>query len=259
MAYETVRLEVTGAIATLTIERVDKLNALNVTVRRELIAALDVLAVDDQVRVIVLAGAGDKAFAAGADVAEFAARTPDEQRAVMEEYSLFDAVAGQPKPTIARIRGFALGGGCELALACDIRVAARSARLGLPEVRLGLLPGGGGTQRLPRLVGYGQALRLILTGDLIDGEEAAHLGLVDVLVDDAELEQATADLAAAIAARSPVAVRAARQAVHAALELPLEAGLRRERELFLQAFASEDGVEGVRAFLEKRPPSFRGR
>ncbi len=259
MPYETVRLETSGGVGRLTIDRVDKLNALNATVRHELIAALRELEQDESVRVVVLAGAGEKAFVAGADVAEFSARSAEEQRAAMEGPSVFEVVANLAKPTIARIHGLALGGGCELALACDIRIASRSARLGQPEIRLGLIPGGGGTQRLPRLVGYGQALRLILTGEIVGAEEAVRIGLVDILVEDADLERATAQLAGALAERSSVAVRAARDAVRAALELPLSAGLARERELFLQAFGSEDGVEGVRAFLEKRTPLFQGR
>jgi enoyl-CoA hydratase len=157
------------------------------------------------------------------------------------------------------INGFALGGGCELALACDIRVAARSARFGQPEVRLGLIPGGGGTQRLPRLIGAGRALRLILTGDLVDAEEAYRIGLVDVLADDGDLHTRTLELAHNMAAHSPVALRLAKNAVAAALETPLAAGLALERELFITAFASDDRREGVSAFLEKRSPNFTGR
>jgi enoyl-CoA hydratase len=157
------------------------------------------------------------------------------------------------------INGFALGGGCELALACDIRVAARSARFGQPEVRLGLIPGGGGTQRLPRLIGAGRALRLILTGDLVDAEEAYRIGLVDMLADDGELHARTLELARSMAAHSPVALRLAKDAVAAALETPLPAGLALERELFITAFASDDRREGVSAFLEKRSPKFTGR
>jgi enoyl-CoA hydratase len=259
MTERVVLIEVAEGIATLTIDRPEKRNALNAAVRREIIEALDALREDDAARVIVLTGAGGKAFVAGADIGEFAQRTPIEQRAVMEERRVFDVVAEYPKPTIARINGFALGGGCELALACDIRIAARSARLGQPEVRLGILPGGGGTQRLPRLVGYGQALRLILTGDMIGAEEAAQLGLVDIVVDDDALDSRTREIAGAMAAHSPVTLRLAKAAVRASLETPLAAGLAYERELFITAFASEDRTEGVSAFLEKRVPSFRGR
>ncbi|HKJ91883.1 MAG TPA: enoyl-CoA hydratase-related protein [Longimicrobiales bacterium] len=259
MAYETLLLEKTDGVATLVINRPDKRNALNAAVRRELVEALDALRDDDDARVVVITGAGDKAFIAGADVAEFAERTPLQQRAAMEGRRVFDEVAAFPKPTIAMVNGYALGGGCELAMACDLRIAARSARFGQPEIRLGLVPGGGGTQRLPRLVGPGRAMRMILTGELVDAAEAERMGLVDLLVDDDELVERTTALARQIASYSPVALRLAKDALRAAAEMPLAAGLHHERELFITAFASEDRAEGVAAFLEKREPRFRGR
>ena len=259
MPAETVRVEASDRLATVTIDRPEKRNALSSQVRRELIEAFDRLEPDDAVRAIVVTGAGEKAFVAGADIGEFAERTPIEQRAAMEGRRVFEVVAACAKPTIASINGFALGGGCELALACDLRIAARSARLGQPEVNLALLPGGGGTQRLPRLVGVGRAMRLILTGAIIDAEEAERIGLVDEVVDDAALRARTRELAASIAQHSPVALKLIKQAVRAAAEMPLAAGLALERELFITAFASEDRAEGVSAFLEKRTPEFRGR
>lgn len=257
--FETVRIEQDGRVATLVIDRPEKRNALNAVVRRELVEALGRLRDDPAIRVVVITGAGEKAFIAGADIGEFAERTPIDQRNAMAPPRVFDVVASYPKPTIAMINGFALGGGCELAIACDIRIAAKSARLGQPEIRLGILPGGGGTQRLPRLVGAGRAMRLILTGELIDATEAERIGLVDRVVEDAELRDATLAMARTIAGYSPVALELAKTAIRTAMETPLSAGLAHERDLFVTAFASEDRIEGVEAFLEKREPDFTGR
>jgi enoyl-CoA hydratase len=259
MGFETLRVEDSAGIAWVTINRPEKRNALNATVRRELLEAFDGLAQRDDVRVVVITGAGDKAFVAGADVSEFAGRTALAQRAFMQDRRIFDELASFPKPVIAMINGFALGGGCELAMACDIRVAARSAKLGQPEIRLGLIPGAGGTQRLPRLVGPGRAMRMVLTGELIDAVEAERIGLVDAIFEEGELRQRTESLARDIAAHSPVALRLAKTAVRAAQDVALPAGLALERELFITAFASEDMREGVAAFLEKRAAQFRGR
>ena len=259
MQYETLLVDVADRVATITINRPDKRNALNGQVRGEIIAALDALRGNDDARVIVVTGAGDKAFVAGADIGEFAERTPLQQRAVMAERRVFDELANSPKPTIAMINGFCLGGGCELAMACDIRFAAESARFGQPEIKLGIIPGGGGTQRLPRLVGSGTALRMILTGELIDAAEALRIGLVDTVVADADLRARTMEIARAMAAHSPVAMQLAKAGVRAAMEMPLDAGLAFERELFITAFASEDKTEGVAAFLGKRAADFKGR
>lgn len=259
MAFETLLLEAREGYALLTVNRPEKRNALNTTVRRELVEALDQLRHDDRVRVVVITGAGEKAFIAGADIAEFAERTPIEQRVALSGRRIYEEVAAFPRPTIAMINGLALGGGCELAMACDLRFAARSARLGQPEIRLGLIPGGGGTQRLPRLVGFGRAMRLILTGELIDAEAAERIGLVDGVFEDGELVERTLAIAATVAGYSPVALELAKTAVRTAMETPLSAGLSHERDLFVAAFASEDHVEGVQAFLEKRNPEFRGR
>lgn len=259
MAYECLVVRREGRVATIVIDRPEKRNALNAVVRREMIEALDALREDAEVRVVVITGAGEKAFIAGADIGEFEDRTPLEQRAIMSGRRLFEEIASFPKPTIAMINGFALGGGCEVALACDLRIAARSARIGQPEIRLGLIPGGGGTQRLPRLVGAGRALRLLLTGEPIGAEEAERIGLVDQVVEDAELAERAMALAQLIAGHSPVALQLIKDAVRATFEQPLGAGLQYERELFVTAFASADRTEGVRAFLEKRTPEFHGR
>lgn len=259
LEVETLLVSIADAVATIVVNRPEKRNALNAAVRREIVEVLDALRAREDVRVIVFTGAGDRAFVAGADIGEFAERTPVEQRAVMEGRRVFDEVAACPKPTIAMINGYAFGGGCELALACDIRIAARSAKLGQPEIRLGILPGGGGTQRLPRLIGAGRALRMILSGEAISAEEAERIGLVDEVVDDDRLHEAVTSLARQIAAHSPLTLRLAKDAVRAAFETPLSAGLALERELFITAFGSADREEGVRAFLEKRAAEFKGR
>lgn len=259
MTFRTILLSVDDGIAEVAINRPDKLNALNETVRTELVAVFDHLADRDDVRVAILRGAGDEAFVAGADVTEFAARTPEEQRDVYRHPRVYDALAEFPKPVICAIHGFCIGGGNELALACDIRVADATARFGQFEIRLGLIPGAGGTQRLTRLVGPGQALRIGLSGDLIDANEAHRIGLVEFLVEEGRHLDRARDLAARMARWSPVALALAKKAVREAAERHLEDGLDAEKELFLEAFASEDGREGVRAFVDKRKPTFRGR
>jgi enoyl-CoA hydratase len=257
--YETLLVERDGAVAILAVNRPEKRNALNSQVRAELLAALDALRDDASVRVLVITGVGEKAFVAGADIGEFAERTPLQQRAAMTGRRVFDEVAAYPKPVIAMINGFCLGGGCELALGCDVRIAADTARLGQPEINLGIIPGGGGTQRLPRVVGMGQAMRLVLSGELIDAAEALRIGLVDVVHPAAELRERTLEFARGMAAKSPVALQMAKSAVRAAAEMPLSAGLTYETELFVTCFASDDKREGVSAFLEKRPAEFTGR
>lgn len=246
-------------VALLTLNRPDKLNALNGALRRRLIEVFDDLENDDAVRAVVLQGAGEKAFVAGADVAEFAGRSVEEQRPVTWRRRIYEVVADFPKPVVAAIHGFCLGGGCELAVACDVRVADPTARFGQLEVRLGLIPGGGGTQRLARLVGPGQALRMGLTGDLIDAAEAHRIGLVEVLVENegGHLEAALT-MASRMARWSPVALRLVKDSVRHGAEVSLADGLDYERERFLEAFGSDDGREGVAAFVEKRDPTFRG-
>ncbi|KPJ83607.1 MAG: hypothetical protein AMS19_03810 [Gemmatimonas sp. SG8_23] len=246
-------------IAVITLNRPDKLNALNAEVRKLLRDTFDELAGDDDVRVVVVHGSGDKAFVAGADITEFAARTPEEQREVYARRRIYETVADFPKPVIAALHGFCIGGGSELALACDVRVADTTARISQAEIRIGLIPGGGGTQRLARLVGRGWASIISLTGDFVDAEEARRIGYVDVLVDEGQHLERALELAGRMARWSPVSLRLAKDAIRAAYELPLAEGLTYEKERFLDAFASEDGREGVRAFMEKRKPDFKGR
>jgi enoyl-CoA hydratase len=259
VSYQTLLVELDGGVAVVTVNRPDKRNALNSQVRADILTALDYLRDDESVRVVVFTGAGDKAFVAGADIGEFAERTPLEQREAMTGRRVFDEIAAFPKPTVAMINGFCLGGGCELALACDVRIASDAAKLGQPEINLGIIPGGGGTQRLPRVVGTGQAMRLILSGEIVDAAEALRIGLVDVVHPASELRGRTMEFARGMAAKSPVALRMAKAAVRAAAEMPLAAGLAYETELFVTCFGSDDKREGVAAFLEKRPAEFTGR
>jgi enoyl-CoA hydratase len=258
MTYRNILLEESDRIAILTINRPDKRNALNQETRDEILAALDNLAGSDA-RVLVVTGAGDKAFIAGADIGEFEGRTALTQRDVMKQRRIFDAVEEFPKPVIAMINGFCLGGGLEFALACDIRIAADAAKLGQPEINLGIIPGGGGTQRLTRLVGEGKAMELILTGDLIDGPEAKTLGLVNDAVPLDQLRTRVMTLASKIAEKSPIALRMGKEAVKCASRMNLREGLERETDLFCLTFTSEDKAEGVRAFFEKRKADYKGR
>jgi enoyl-CoA hydratase len=251
--------ERSGAVAVVTVNRPARRNALSSEVRSALLEQLAELNADASVRAVVITGAGDRAFISGADIAEFAARTQEEQGRAMDGPRVYDAVAQLAKPTVAAINGACLGGGLEVAMACDIRVAAEGARFGQPEVKLGIIPGGGGTQRLPRIVGEGNALRLILTGDLIDAAEAHRLGLVTEVVSPDQLLAIAVAIAERIATNAPLAVAAARDAVRRALDLPLGDGLAMERAHFLGVFASDDRREGMRAFLEKRPARFEGR
>jgi enoyl-CoA hydratase len=258
-SYETLLLERRERVAIITINRPEKRNALTVKTREEGAALLDELRNDDSVGVVVFTGAGDKAFIAGADIAEFAGRTAIMQRDVMTSRSLFTAIDTFPKPVIAMINGYCLGGGCELALACDIRIASETASFGQPEINLGIIPGGGGTQRLTRLVGEGKAMELILTGEIIDAKTAFSIGLVNHVVPADQLQAKTMEIANRIADKGPVALKLAKEAIKTASRSLLDEGLRREVDLFALCFSTEDKDEGVKAFLEKRKPSFKGR
>lgn len=258
-SFETLLLERRERVAIITINRPDKRNALNIKTREEGAALLDELRSDDSIGVVVFTGAGDKAFIAGADIAEFAGRTAIMQRDVMTRASLFTAIDTFPKPVIAMVNGYCLGGGCELALACDIRIASETASFGQPEINLGIIPGGGGTQRLTRLVGEGKAMEMILTGEIIDAKTAFAIGLVNHVVPADQLVATTMEIANRIADKGPVALKLAKEAVKTASRSLLDEGLRREVDLFALCFSTEDKVEGVKAFLEKRKPAFKGR
>ena len=251
-------IEKKDRVATITVNRPDKLNALNAAVRGALIEALGDLLQDKEVRAVVITGAGDKAFIAGADIGEFKDQRPVDQYRAMQQGDIYSAVERFPKPVIAAINGFCLGGGCELAMACDIRIASDKAKLGQPETNLGIIPSGGGTQRLPRLVRQGVALRLIYTGEIIGAEYALEIGLVDEVVPHEELTGKVMELAAKIAERSPAALQATKECVRAAWRMPLDEGLKYEKAWFGLLFSTDDMGEGVSAFLEKRKPDFKG-
>ena len=257
--YQTITVEKRGRVAVLTINRPDKLNSLNKTVHAEGVAALDELRQDDSVRVVVITGAGPKSFIAGADISEFAGQTPVTQRNLFLERTFFNSVDTFPKPVIAMINGFCLGGGNELALACDIRIASENARFAQPEINLGIICGGGGTQRLTRLIGEGRAMEMILTGDMIDAPTALKFGLVTAVHPLEELETKTMDLADKLAEKAPIALQMSKEAVKFASRSNLDEGLRREVDLFAICFSTEDKEEGVAAFLEKRKADFKGR
>ncbi len=262
MPYETLLLSTDAHIAAVTLNRPKVLNALNATMLRELDELFAALAVDDTVRVVLLRGAGGKAFAAGAYIIEIT-EVDDTSGELLagRTHRIFRRIETLGKPVIACIDGFALGGGCELAMSCTLRLAASTARLGQPEIKLGLIPGYGGTQRLPRLVGPGAALKMILTGAMIDAAEALRIGLVDEVVPgdaDALTARAT-ELAQLLASMPPLAVAAAIEAVDRGAGLPLEAALTLEAALFGRLCSTEDKREGTRAFLEKRPATWTGR
>src|SRR4030095_853776 len=230
--YETITVEKRGAVAILTINRPDKLNALSSKVHEEGVRALDELRNDDEVRVLVITGAGEKSFIAGADISEFAGRTPVTQRNTFHQRTLCNVIDTFPKPVIAMVNGFCLGGGNELALACDLRVCSPNAKFSQPEINLGLMPGGGGTQRLTRLIGEGRSMEIMLTGDMIDAETAYKFGLLNHIYDAAALEEKTMELANKIASKAPIALQLCKEAVKFASRSNLDEGLRREVDLF---------------------------
>ena len=259
MTEEPLRYEAADGVATVTLNRPDVLNAMNQGMREALTRRFTALATDDDVRVIVVTGAGERAFSVGADVREFVApQTPVRFRDQRRRVDFRQVMDRCPQPIIAAIRGYALGGGLELALACDIRVAGDDAQLGLTEINLAIIPGGGGTQRLPRLLGRGKALELILTGARIDAPEARRLGLVERVVPAAEVRQQATALARELAGKAPVALRYAKEAVVKGLELPLADGLRLEGDLSTLLRTTDDRLEGARAFLEKRRSRWTG-
>lgn len=258
--YTTLRIDRGEGRATVTISRPDKLNALNAATIGELDRAFRELAADDDVRGVVVTGAGDKAFVAGADIGELATMGSIDGIGVSRQgQEAFRRLERMGKPVIAAVNGYALGGGMELALACHLRVASEKARFGLPEVKLGIIPGYGGTVRLPRIVGRGTALELILTGEMIGAERAYEMGLVNKVVAPERTLEAATELLDAILANGPIALRFALEAVDRSLETGVEEGLGLESHLFGLLASTEDMREGMQAFLEKRRAEFRGR
>jgi enoyl-CoA hydratase/carnithine racemase len=257
--FETILFEVQERVARISLNRQEQLNALSFKMREELSTAFDRCAADPEVRVVVLAAAG-RAFCAGVDLADGSfEETPIESVEVRTRGDFRGKLTGLGKPSVAAVQGFCLGGGCELAMCCDLRIAADDAQFGQPEINLGSTPAGGGTQRLPRLIGAGRALEWLLTGDRMPAAEAYRIGLVNRVVPAAELEASAFEMAGKLAGKAPLAIKYMRDAVYHGLDMPLEDGLRLEVYLGGLLRTTEDRIEGLKAFREKRQPDFKGK
>lgn len=259
MEYQNLLFEMRDSIGLITLNRPKALNALNTALLTELGILLDEIAKNEEIKAVVITGSGDKAFAAGADIAEMQPMTAMQGRKFSENgMNAITKLETIPQPTIAAVHGFALGGGCEVTLACDIRVASTKAKFGQPEVNLGVTPGFGATQRLPRLVGAGIAKELLLTGDIIGAERAYEIGLVNHVVEPEQLLDKAFEIANKIAGKGQLSVRMTKQGVNEGLNMDVDRGLQYETELFALSFSTEDQKEGMTAFLEKRPAEFKG-
>ena len=256
---ENVLIERKGKIGLVTVNRPKQMNSMNSETRSELASAFADLGKDSTISVIILTGAPGKAFIAGADIKEFLERDMSNQEALEEDWIVTKVISNLSKPVIAMMDGFCLGGGLEIAMACDLRIASDRTKLGQPEINLGIIPGAGGTQRLTRLIGEGRAMEMILTGRMITAEEACNYGILNFTYAAEELEAKTMEIANTIAEKSSYAIKRAKRSVKAVSQMNLEEGLKLEREMFIECANSEDGKEGITAFIEKRKPDFKGR
>ena len=256
---ENVLIERKGKIGLVTVNRPEQMNSMNSETRSELASAFADLGKDSTVSAIILTGAPGKAFIAGADIKEFLERDMSNQEALEEDWIVTKVISNLSKPVIAMMDGFCLGGGLEIAMACDLRIASDRTKLGQPEINLGIIPGAGGTQRLTRLIGEGRAMEMILTGRMITAEEACNYGILNFTYAAEELEAKTMEIANTIAEKSSYAIERAKKSVKAVSQMNLEEGLKLEREMFIECANSEDGKEGITAFIEKRKPDFKGR
>lgn len=260
MAYENINYTVENGVATIAINRPKALNALNLATLTELKDVVEKIAVDKEVQVVIITGAGEKSFVAGADIVEMSTKNAVEGRVWGQVgQNIFTEIENLPQPVIAAVNGFALGGGCELACACDIRYASENAKFGQPEVGLGITPGFGGTQRLTRVVGRGHAKELIYTANIIDAQEALRIGLVNKVVPQAELMDVVMKVAKTITKKAPVAVQLAKAAINRGINCDVVTGISYEAEVFGLCFATADQKEGMKAFIEKRKPTFEGK
>ena len=246
-------------IGIVTVNRPEQLNSMNSETRSEMTQAFTDMGLDESVNVILLTGAPSKAFIAGADIKDFLKNEIENQEQMRKDWIVTEIISNLNKPVIAMIDGFCLGGGLEVAMACDIRIASNRTKLGQPEINIGIIPGAGGTQRLTNLAGEGRAMELILTGRMMDAEEAQNYGILNYIFEPAELEKKTMELARTIAEKSTFATERAKKSIKAAAKMNLEDGLKFEREMFVECLNSDDGIEGITAFIEKRKPEFKGK
>ncbi len=246
-------------IGIVTVNRPEQMNSLNSKTRTEMAEAFEKLGNESCISTIILAGASGKAFIAGADIKEFLKLDLETEKDLKEDWIVTEIIENLSKPVIAMIDGFCLGGGLEIAMSCDLRIASNRTKLGQPEINIGIIPGAGGTQRLTRLIGEGRAMEMILTGRMIKAEEALQYGILNFVFDPKELEIKTMEIAKTIAEKSPYAIERAKRSVKSVSNMKLEKGLQFEREMFLECFNSEDGKEGITAFMEKRKANFKGK